>query len=197
MATGFTLGHSITLSLAVLGVVRPDLPAIEAMIGFTIALVAVENVSVDAGAGLPIALVAAAALGGLAALGRFVHVALPARTLLGLAMFAPCYLMLTGTRESDAKLRPVLTVLFGLIHGFGFASALMDLGLPNDRLAPALFGFNAGVEIGQVCIVSVLWGGALAVRRFRPRQDFRLSLDALSAALCALGLFWFVSRAFA
>ena len=55
MVTGFTLGHSITLSLAVLGIVEPNVPVIEALIGFTIALVAAENVSVTAEAGKPVA----------------------------------------------------------------------------------------------------------------------------------------------
>ena len=42
---------------------------------------------------------------------------------------------------------------FGLIHGFGFASALMDLGLPEGALALSLAGFNLGVETGQLAIV--------------------------------------------
>jgi hypothetical protein len=197
MATGFTLGHSITLSLAVLGVVRPNVPVIEALIGFTIALVAIENISLEAGAAAPIAIVKGAGLAGLAILSRLARSQLPAITLTGLALFAPCYLMLAGSRETDARLRPILTVLFGLIHGFGFASALIELGLPNDRLVPALFGFNIGVEIGQICIVAALWSGASIIARLLPEKNSRPGFELASAALRALGLFWFVSRAFA
>ena len=48
-----------------------------------------------------------------------------------------------------------MAFLFGLIHGFGFASVLADLGLPQDALVIALVGFNVGVETGQLAIVAV------------------------------------------
>ena len=54
---------------------------------------------------------------------------------------------------------------FGLIHGFGFASVLQDLGLPQDALLLALVGFNLGVEIGQLAIVAVFLPLAFSLRR--------------------------------
>ena len=54
---------------------------------------------------------------------------------------------------------------FGLIHGFGFASVLADLGLPRDALLLALVGFNVGVELGQLAIVSAFLPVAYALRR--------------------------------
>jgi len=52
------------------------------------------------------------------------------------------------------------------------------------------------VEIGQLGIVAILWSvGTLIVRRF-PAADYRLAVDVAAAALCALGLFWFIGRAF-
>jgi hypothetical protein len=115
----------------------------------------------------------------------------------GVAVFTLCYLPLASSQEQATRVRPLLTVLFGLIHGFGFASVLMEIGLPTDRLAAALLGFNLGVELGQVSVVAMLWSvGAVIVRRF-PALDYRLATDAASASLCALGLFWFVSRAMA
>ena len=54
---------------------------------------------------------------------------------------------------------------FGLIHGFGFASVLVDLGLPREALALALVGFNLGVEVGQLAIVAVFLPLAFALRR--------------------------------
>jgi hypothetical protein len=118
-------------------------------------------------------------------------------TVMGLAIFTLCYLPLVNTQARAARLRPLLTLLFGLIHGFGFASVLMEIGLPTGRLIPALLGFNIGVEVGQLGIVSTLWGGTiLAVRRF-PKTQYRLATDIVSVVLCALGLFWFVGRALA
>ena len=195
MVTGFTLGHSLTLSLAVLGIVTPNVPVIEALIGFTIALVAAENIGVTAHANREIAAITGAAFVALTLLATLGHTGLPALTMLGLAIFTPCYFSLAETQESAARLRPLLTILFGLIHGFGFASVLMDMRLPTDRLVPALLGFNIGVELGQLGIVAALWGcGMLLVRR-SPAADYRLATDVASAALCGLGLFWFVTRA--
>ena len=83
---------------------------------------------------------------------------------------------------------------FGLLHGFGFASALVDLGLPSTGLALALFGFNIGVELGQLTIVVVFVGLAFLVRRTWTYQ--RLVLAVGSVAIAILSLAWLVERAF-
>jgi len=198
LVTGFTLGHSVTLALAVLGVVRPDAAVVEALIGFTIALVAAENVGVRAGAEARIALVAAAGIAALALLRAATGAGLPFVTLAGLTLFSVCHLRLARTEAEAVRLRPLLTLLFGLVHGLGFASVLLEVGLPRERVAAALFGFNVGVEIGQLAIVSALWAsGSFVVRRLGVPRDTRLAFDAMSAALCALGLFWFVGRSLA
>lgn len=194
MVTGFTLGHSLTLSLAVLGVVEPNVPVIEALIGFTIALVAAENTGITSGSSVRVGLVAGLALVGCGLLSGLTGVGFPVLGNLGLGLFVVCYFSLANSRERAARLRPVLTLTFGLIHGFGFASVLLDSGLPTERLVSALFGFNLGVEIGQVAIVALLCAsGWLLVRRF-PALDYRLATDTASAGLCGLGLFWFVER---
>jgi hypothetical protein len=116
-------------------------------------------------------------------------------TLVGLAIFTVCYLLLVDTQTRMQRWRPIVTVLFGLIHGFGFASVLLEIRLPTDHLVVAVLGFNVGVEIGQLTIVAVLW---IIGRRFSERfssYNARLILDVTSAILCALGLFWFVGRA--
>jgi hypothetical protein len=194
--TGFTVGHSITLSLAVLGIVTPNVSVIEALIGFTIALVAAENIGVTTGTSKPIARSAGMLLALFALLKGFVPVHLPVLSVLGLALFSFCYLSLADTQERTARLRPALTVLFGLVHGFGFAGVLLEMRLPTSRLVSALFGFNLGVELGQLAIVAVLWlmGRQLGRRFFA--EDSRFATDTASAALCAVGLFWFVGRAF-
>lgn len=195
MVTGFTAGHSVTLSLAALGVVAPHIPVIEALIGFTIALVAAENIGVAVGANRQIALVASTTLLVFVIVKVFAGIGLPVVTLLGLALFTACYLLFIDTQIQAVRWRPVLTLLFGLIHGFGFASVLLEIGLPTDRLVAALFGFNLGVEIGQLSIVAGCWGiGRMLAHRY-PAADYGLAIHAASAALCALGLFWFVGRA--
>jgi len=197
LVTGFTLGHSLTLTLAVLGTVRPDVGVVEALIGFTIALVAAENVSVRLHAGrYALAGVAAAGLAALALAHAATGVGLPAATNLGLALFVLAYLPLATDAGEALRLRPLLTLLFGLVHGFGFASVLLELGLARAHLAHALIGFNLGVEIGQLAIVALLWvAGRTLARRFRATRLPVFAVDVLSAALCGLGIHWFVARA--
>jgi HupE / UreJ protein len=83
---------------------------------------------------------------------------------------------------------------FGLIHGFGFASVLADLGLPQEALALALVGFNIGVECGQLAIVAVFLPLTYAVRRTKfYSQGVRVAGSLLIAALAAV---WLAERLF-
>jgi hypothetical protein len=84
--------------------------------------------------------------------------------------------------------------VFGLVHGFGFASVLRDLGLPQANLLVALVGFNLGVEAGQLAIVCALMPLAFLLRRSWFYQ--RLTLAAGSLLIAALASFWLVERAF-
>jgi len=83
---------------------------------------------------------------------------------------------------------------FGLVHGFGFASVLTDLGLPKDALLVALVGFNLGVEAGQLLIVSVFLPLAYATRRTWMYR--RMVLAGGSAAIALIAAVWLVERAF-
>ena len=96
---------------------------------------------------------------------------------------------------SDAgKVRLLVTLVFGLIHGFGFASNLLEMQLPADRLAELLVGFNLGVEIGQVTVVlGALLVVALFVR-LRLTVSRPLFTDMAAAFLVGEGLYWFLGR---
>jgi hypothetical protein len=80
--------------------------------------------------------------------------------------------------------------LFGLIHGFGFATVLREYGL-GASVAQALFGFNVGVELGQACVVGVLFPAILFSRRTFARVWV---VKAASALLAAAGAYWLVER---
>ena len=85
-----------------------------------------------------------------------------------------------------------LAFVFGLVHGFGFASVLLDLGLPASALVAALGGFNVGVELGQLAIVGVFLPIAWLLRHTR---FYRWVIVAGgSAAIVVLGLFWTLDR---
>ena len=80
---------------------------------------------------------------------------------------------------------------FGLVHGFGFSSVLREIGLPTQGLVLSLFGFNAGVELGQALVVAVALP-ALAVLR-DTRWETRLIRSA-SLAILLVGAVLFVER---
>ncbi len=196
MITGFTLGHSITLALAALGWVIPDLDIVEAAIGFTIALVAVQNIAVLTGNHRQITYFSVAGLLLIVLINLIWNIGLSALSGLGLALFTLAYLWNSADEHLSANLRLVTSVIFGLIHGFGFASALTETGLANTQLLPALLGFNLGIELGQIVIIAVVWALLQQIRQSRFLTDTRIVIDLVSAALCGLGLYWFIGRSY-
>ena len=114
--TAFTAGHSVTLSLAALGLARLPSRPIEVGIAASVFLLAVE-------------------------LSRDPR---PTPTLMRRAPWA-------------------IAGLFGLLHGLGFAGALAEVGLPDGEIPTALFAFNVGIEIGQLCFVGVVLAAGAAV----------------------------------
>ena len=90
--------------------------------------------------------------------------------------------------------RWLMAFFFGLIHGFGFASVLTELGLPTGALAVSLVGFNLGVELGQLAIVVVFLPLAFVLRHTPFYQRGVLLGGSWAALLVALA--WFVERAF-
>lgn len=87
-----------------------------------------------------------------------------------------------------------LAFAFGLVHGFGFANVLLDLGLSKATLTVSLLGFNLGVELGQVAIVLVLFPLAYVLRDTRVYRGWAFKGGSVTAA--ALACVWFLERAF-
>ena len=139
IVTAFTLAHSITLSLAVLGFVSFPTRWVESAIAASVLIVALHNL----------------------------------------------YPIIQNRLW-------VITFIFGLVHGLGFASVLIDFGLPTKSLALALAGFNLGVEIGQVVIVGIFISLAFLVRRSWFYQRFILNFGSLMIAFVAL--IWLIER---
>jgi hypothetical protein len=141
IVTAFTLAHSITLSLATLGVLSIPSRLVESAIAASVALAALNNIW---------------------------------------PMFP--------RRRAPAAFG------FGLIHGFGFASVLLDLGLPSPSLLLSLVGFNAGVELGQIAIVAVFLPLAYLARN---TMFYRKAvLLGGSALILAVALVWLAERLF-
>jgi hypothetical protein len=195
VVTGFTIGHSLTLGLAVTGILRPEAQYIDALVAFTIAMIGAENLGDSTHKPFVVAL----GMGGLMfalAIAQYLGapVILPSLLLIGAGIFGANYLMLTGHMRDAAKVRLVMTLVFGLIHGFGFAANLLEMKLPSGRLAQLLMGFNLGVEIAQVMVVlsAVLVAYLLVkVKLYLPRPIFT---DVAASFLVAEGLVWLLTR---
>jgi hypothetical protein len=141
VVTAFTAAHSITLSLAALGVVALPSRWVESAIALSVVLAALNNV----------------------------------------------FPVVSGGRWMAA-------FGFGLLHGFGFAGALQDLGLPTQGLALSLAGFNVGVELGQLAIVAVFLPIAFVLRDTVAYR--RVMLRFGSAAIATIASVWLVERVF-
>lgn len=87
----------------------------------------------------------------------------------------------------------VAAFAFGLVHGFGFAGALTDFGLPPTRKLVTLFAFNVGVELGQLAVVAGLLPVLFLIRRSVTYTQ--VALPAASAIIVVIGLLWFLQRA--
>jgi hypothetical protein len=103
------------------------------------------------------------------------------------------YAAVQNLRGAPTERRWLLTFLFGLIHGFGFANVLGEMNLPATGLVRCLLSFNVGVELGQLAFVAatlplVLW--------FRRRGHDRRTVVVASAFLALFGTAWFADRAF-
>jgi len=198
--TGFTLGHSISLAAAVLGYVHADGQLVEAFIGFTIFLVAAEYFLPRQQSATRFA-AAGALLAWLTGLAAFSLGFIDARALFayaGFGMVAACYLLMSGKLIAQENTRAtallfVATCSFGLVHGFGFAGFLIETGLLGSALIVPLLGFNLGVELGQLILVSLALLLSLALRRHTPQVLPQLA----AAALAGVGIFWFIGRTLA
>lgn len=143
IVTSFTLAHSITLSVAALGLWMPPPSIVEPAIAASIVYVGVENI----------------------------------------------------IRKDIGTGRAWLTFAFGLIHGFGFAGVLRELGLGQDGkgIVGPLFAFNVGIEAGQLAIVAIVLPALLGLQHASSRARHFLT-PALSAVIALLGLFWLLQR---
>ncbi len=141
IVTAFTIAHSITLSLAVLGIVDVPSRLVESLIAASVVATALDN----------------------------------------LIPFLP-------------RRRWQVAFAFGLLHGLGFASVLLDLGLPTSSLAISLFGFNLGVEIGQLLLVLAVVPLAYVARSTRAYRPLAIGLGSFAIVFVASG--WLIERAF-
>ena len=192
--TGFTIGHSITLTLGVLNMVSPSTSFVESLIGYSILLVALEYVARKTDQVLTYTKMLVFIF--ITFIFFYIVFGLDSYLigLIGLGIFSISYLLLIS-RIQNFNLSIAVTSLFGLVHGFGFSGSLSEVGLPEGRIFQALLGFNLGVEAGQILIVCSLVALVVLGRGVRSEYKERAKM-LLASLLLSLGSFWFVERIF-
>ena len=190
--TGFTIGHSLTLGLGAMNVLRVHSEIIETLIGFSILLLAIEyfikhTFEIDK-------LAKNLALSLCAFLPLTVFGDLDLILIIGLALFLTFYLSLTN-HYSNLWLPLLITIFFGLIHGLGFASSIAESGIPQDRLVPIILSFNIGVEVGQLAVAFALLALIKITKMYFHSSYFHYLHGAMGAFVFSMGTFWFISRA--
>ena len=149
--TGFTIAHSITLSLATMNILKVRTELVELLIALSIVVLAREIITAK-------------------------------RNLVAIPF--------------SVKYPISISSFFGLLHGFGFAVVLQELGLPFDMKINALMFFNIGVEIGQLMFIALIFIVIYLFTNSRlvsSRLNYAFSTFCVSA-IGAIGTFWFLQR---
>lgn len=128
------------------------------------------------------------------ALAALSVISLPSRLVESTIALSVVLAALNNLKPLVAERRWAVAFAFGLIHGFGFAGVLGDLGLPQGALLLALVGFNLGVELGQLAIVCAFLPLAYALRDSWFYR--RIVFDGGSATIALLASIWLTERAF-
>jgi HupE/UreJ protein len=197
IVTGFTIGHSLTLTLAVTGLVQANRRVVESLIGLTIALAAGANLIRGEREGRAAALATALITLSVLLVPAAARPEMPATLVAAIALAAASFVWLSSTESGDVSVttRFAMAIGFGLIHGLGFASALLDLHLPARMLVSTLAGFNIGVELGQLAAVVLAATLARGIRDLWPvARHTDTGVVVTSAALLAVGCAWFLTR---
>lgn len=118
----------------------------------------------------------------------------PVEALIALSIIMLAVEAVRGEGASLTRRLPWLVAFaFGLVHGFGFADALQEIGLPEGEVIPALLAFNLGVEAGQIAVIAAVWATRALLRRYTPS----LESPAIRVASYGIGItggFWLIDR---
>ena len=114
--------------------------------------------------------------------------------MVGIIIFSIGYFGLYKNLKNKNTLLYIITVLFGLIHGYGFGSFLLKTEIENYNLIYGLAGFNIGVEIGQIIFVSIILLLLRLMKVLKLDNVEILFKNLIFILVISFGMFWFVSR---
>ena len=154
--TGFTIGHSLTLSLSVINIIQVKSSLVEALIGYTIMFVGLEYLYKENN-DHRVSMIFITTLSLLLLIfGNLINPNFPYFLILGILLFSLGYFYLLKNLNSENNLLSIITIIFGLIHGFGFGGFLLGSKISSENIFSGLLGFNLGVEVGQIIFVLLI-----------------------------------------
>ena len=192
--TGFTIGHSLTLSLSVINIIQVKSSLVEALIGYTIMFVGLEYLYKE-NKDHRVSMIFITTLSLLLLIfGNLINPNFPYFLILGILLFSLGYFYLLKNLNSENNLLSIITIIFGLIHGFGFGGFLLGSKISSENIFSGLLGFNLGVEVGQIIFVLLI----LLIYKLLMTLNITKIIDIMKNlsffAVVFFGFFFFIQR---
>jgi len=192
--TGFTIGHSLTLSLSVINIIQVKSSLVEALIGYTIMFVGLEYLYKENN-DHRVSMIFITTLSLLLLIfGNLINPNFPYFLILGILLFSLGYFYLLKNLNSENNLLSIITIIFGLIHGFGFGGFLLGSKISSENIFSGLLGFNLGVEVGQIIFVLLI----LLIYKLLMTLKITKIIDVMKNlsffAIVFFGFFFFIQR---
>ena len=192
--TGFTIGHSLTLSLSVINIIQVKSSLVEALIGYTIMFVGLEYLYKENN-DHRVSMIFITTLSLLLLIfGNLINPNFPYFLILGILLFSLGYFYLLKNLNSENNLLSIITIIFGLIHGFGFGGFLLGSKISSENIFSGLLGFNLGVEVGQIIFVLIILLIYKLLMTLKITKIIEVMKNLSFFAVVFFGFFFFIQR---
>ena len=192
--TGFTIGHSLTLSLSVINIIQVKSSLVEALIGYTIMFVGLEYLYKE-NKDHRVSMIFITTLSLLLLIfGNLINPNFPYFLILGILLFSLGYFYLLKNLNSENNLLSIITIIFGLIHGFGFGGFLLGSKISSENIFSGLLGFNLGVEVGQIIFVLLILLIYKLLMTLKITKIIEVMKNFSFFAVVFFGFFFFIQR---
>ena len=192
--TGFTIGHSLTLSLSVINIIQVKSSLVEALIGYTIMFVGLEYLYKENN-DHRVSMIFITTLSLLLLIfGNLINPNFPYFLILGILLFSLGYFYLLKNLNSENNLLSIITIIFGLIHGFGFGGFLLGSKISSENILSGLLGFNLGVEVGQIIFVLLILLIYKLLMTLKITKIIEVMKNLSFFAVVFFGFFFFIQR---
>ncbi len=192
--TGFTIGHSLTLSLSVINIIQVKSSLVEALIGYTIMFVGLEYLYKQNN-DHRVSMIFITTLSLLLLIfGNLINPNFPYFLILGILLFSLGYFYLLKNLSSENNLLSIITIIFGLIHGFGFGGFLLGSKISSENIFSGLLGFNLGVEVGQIIFVLLILLIYKLLMTLKITKIIEVMKNLSFFAVVFFGFFFFIQR---